>query len=91
MTAAFTAWCPFCGREHDLHSHPQGATPEPLDRSICWGCGNIAVYEDDLSLRRPTPEEEAEHTDNLAVQQALAARRSSLTPSMAMRRLREQS
>jgi hypothetical protein len=49
--------------------------PKPGSISICIYCGHIAVFADDLSLRKPTGEEMREIAGNptiLAIQRARA-------------------
>lgn len=49
--------CPYCGRHHDLHSSRENIKPTPGDISLCIGCSEIAVFTDDLQLRKPTEAE----------------------------------
>jgi hypothetical protein len=52
--------CPMCGRlstaatSVDRSADPR---PTPGDVSLCFGCGEILVYGDDLKLRAPELEE----------------------------------
>jgi len=53
--------CPFCEFPLDGASQVNGDNlPKPRDVSVCYKCGNISVFDDDLNLRRPTPKEERE-------------------------------
>ena len=50
--------CPACGYQVDAVSEVDGnAVPEKGDISICLNCGAIAIFKDDLTLRKPTGEE----------------------------------
>lgn len=84
--------CPWCGRRHDFHSSTDNPLkrPKPGNLSICWGCHQLAVYTEDLGLRRPTPDEATEAAQNPAVQQALAALQTHHTPLQALAFTRQQ-
>jgi len=54
--------CPYCGRENDSHA-PTGNdyhVPEEGNVSICWKCHNIGIFQGDGSVRKVSPEEDAE-------------------------------
>jgi hypothetical protein len=60
-------YCPFCNHLSDGLSQVNGENlPNPGDASICIQYGNVSVFSNDLSLRKPLPEEEsdiqADHT-----------------------------
>lgn len=48
--------CPYCGREnnavHEIHDGQK--PPDEGDYSICWGCGEISIFERNLELRKAT-------------------------------------
>jgi hypothetical protein len=46
--------CPECGDKHETQSIEGGSPPRSGDFSICFNCGEITRYADDLSLRRLT-------------------------------------
>jgi hypothetical protein len=49
--------CPHCLRENDLVTEVvDEGTPDPYPGalSFCIRCGHFAVFQDDLSLRKPT-------------------------------------
>jgi hypothetical protein len=54
-----------CGQENDAASH-RNATPSPGDVSLCWYCGELTVFNEDLTQRVPTEEEMVEIKDNQA-------------------------
>jgi hypothetical protein len=61
--------CPFCMRAHDAASL-YGADvrpPEPGDMAVCLECREVAVFDGDLILRKPTDAElvQAAGTDEL--------------------------
>lgn len=54
--------CINCGRKLPLASQLIGdgdvvSAPEPGNITICFKCGHIMVFADDLSMRAPTDEE----------------------------------
>jgi hypothetical protein len=49
--------CPHCGRYNEAYSGvTTPAGPKPGDVSMCIGCGNWAIFEDD-GMRKPNEEE----------------------------------
>lgn len=53
--------CPYCDTRLAGHEALEAAaTPTPGDYSLCLGCLRLIVYAHDLSLRRPTEQEEEE-------------------------------
>ena len=54
--------CPFCGTYHNAATDTDfgGSMPCPGDIAVCFDCTAVAVYDDDLRLRRPTDAESAE-------------------------------
>lgn len=75
MTASaalpFAAHCPFCGHGADGYTGHRDQ-PKDGDRAVCYYCARVAIYTAH-GLRKPTPEEAAEHfgdpTVSLMVQQ----------------------
>jgi hypothetical protein len=54
--------CPFCQRVTDEQLAVGGAekeTPSPGDATICFYCWEMSVFDQDMSLKKPTPEDEA--------------------------------
>jgi hypothetical protein len=52
--------CPHCGKTIDSASTPDRGSdykPEPGDASLCFGCGEWCMFQDDLTLRKPSEEE----------------------------------
>ena len=50
--------CPTCGRENDAATHlTKDVGPSSGDATICFGCRDILVFAEDLSLRLPTDAE----------------------------------
>ena len=50
--------CPFCGRAvNRTASFFNDTRPSPGDVSICAYCVQISLFDGNLNLRRPTPEE----------------------------------
>jgi len=53
--------CSVCGHDLDGATQINGDNkPKPGDVSICVGCANIAIFDDDLNLRQPDLDEEQE-------------------------------
>lgn len=50
--------CPFC---HEVvgaaTSIARRASPAPGDYGVCWNCGNLLAYHDDLTVRESTVRE----------------------------------
>ena len=53
--------CRVCGYRVDMATAVDAPRVDPGDISICFRCGHIAVFAEDLSLRGLTPEERAEY------------------------------
>jgi hypothetical protein len=68
--------CLKCGYKFEAASgaYDNAITPEEGDISVCLNCGAALVFNKDLSLRYPTPEEKAEITMNKEVLQAQIVR-----------------
>lgn len=85
--------CPWCGRENDTHA---GATPdaqpEPGAVSLCWLCGNLAMYDRSplgpLTMRRPTDVEMRDILADDSVRAALAAHSGGGAPSRVIENFR---
>ena len=53
--------CPYCGHFQDLATAAEdGGRPRSGDISICFKCGELAVFYDDKRIRKPTHKELAE-------------------------------
>lgn len=52
--------CPYCNHLMDAISQIDGdSLPNPGDASICIKCINISIFDENLNLRKPFPEEDA--------------------------------
>lgn len=65
----FVTICPACGYRNDAQGTFEGDfTPSDGDYSVCMQCACVSLYTvtDDgvFSVRRPTPDEEAEMSEN---------------------------
>ena len=50
--------CPSCGAINDAATDPTGkAAPKPGDISLCFRCGHLCAFADDLTLRALTDAE----------------------------------
>lgn len=69
------AQCPSCGKIVDRATVVGSrGRPKPGDATVCIGCGEVALFGDDLQLRRPTTKEVAELKADFriaAIQEAL--------------------
>lgn len=54
-----------CGADNDAASH-HNATPSPGDVSLCWYCGELTVFNEDLTQHIPSEEEMDEIKSNPA-------------------------
>jgi hypothetical protein len=52
--------CPYCGYTTNCATGLDGHIPKELDISVCIKCFSIALFNKDLSLRKPEPEEFAD-------------------------------
>jgi hypothetical protein len=55
--------CPFCGHQLDaVTAGPENpdATPLPGDLTVCIQCAGLLVFDDQMKVRPPTSEEQAE-------------------------------
>lgn len=51
--------CPFCGHKHDIQLEVTGNSgPQAEDATMCTTCMSIAIFDTDMSLRKPTPDEQ---------------------------------
>ena len=57
ITASSCPWCYAFVDGASIITNDEKAVPVGGDVSICLYCAHIGVYEDDLSIRKPTPEE----------------------------------
>jgi hypothetical protein len=56
--------CPHCDKQMDrLRSLQDGQGPSPGDSTICMYCARCSIFCEDLTLRKPTKEEDAEIAD----------------------------
>lgn len=77
MTHMKPTICPACGRTNPLVGEQGGdAWPSEGDVSICWGCGELAIFDSEChgGLRRPTVREHAEIIADPTIRHALMAR-----------------
>lgn len=56
--------CPGCKRSLDFSFGPGVAPVRPGEMCLCFYCGHLGVYADDLSVRDPTDEEIVEVAGN---------------------------
>jgi hypothetical protein len=49
--------CPSCGSELNAATGPAGLPPDPGDISVCYDCGEILTFNDDLTSRKLTARE----------------------------------
>lgn len=82
--------CPFCGKLNNRH-HCAGEpkAPEAGDVGICWGCRAWFVFDSPTTIRRPTPDEQAEIDADPRVQLAAGVARESYLPTEAVKLTRE--
>jgi hypothetical protein len=67
--------CLKCGYLYESATHmTEEARPNEGDISICLNCGAVAIFNKDLSLRCPTPDEQSVITMNSEVTQLQIAR-----------------
>lgn len=52
--------CELCGDVNDMTSHAD-KSPEEGNLSICWNCGMLTIFQEDLTQRKLTPEELEEY------------------------------
>jgi hypothetical protein len=69
--------CAYCGKVNDLHMEVSKSTkvpsyePTPGAASICATCHLISIFTDELTLRKPTTEEQDLLNNDEGVQQVL--------------------
>lgn len=56
--------CPTCGDRNNAASNMEGYTPHAGAVSICINCGEITVFNEDLTQRIPTEEEMVDIKEN---------------------------
>lgn len=74
--------CPHCGQRNEMHSSPDRAVPGTGCVSMCWACRNFGIFVEvagALTVRRCTPQEEAEVRALPQARAALAAAAESYT------------
>lgn len=82
--------CPYCGRENDSHA-PTGndyEVPEEGNVSICWKCHGLGIFQGDGTVRRVSPEEDAELRAAPEIRDVLMVLKKSHTPLAAADLLR---
>lgn len=81
--------CPFCGRNNDANAATgdNPAPPQPGDVSICWGCHGVGVFTGS-HIRKPTPEEEIEFSNDPDIADVLMVVKKSVAPREAVDLLR---
>ena len=69
------AKCVHCGGLVDGYADVEfkGNDPSPGDPAVCIHCGGVQVFDDDLSFRKPRPDEECEIFTDDAVIRAVRA------------------
>lgn len=80
-----TTDCPYCLRENDSHA-PTGDekdTPEPGDVSICWLCRNIGMFTEEGTVRKISPEEDAEIRKHQSITDTLMVLEKAAGPTQA--------
>jgi len=85
--------CVECGKVNNSATATcYGSKPEKDCLSICWYCGHVAIFNQDLTLREPTTDECLEIHQSAEVRYILALRKRTLdaTQAEAHRRRREQ-
>lgn len=67
-TALHDHTCPYCGTAHDCSTAVANdkLRPSSGDVSICAQCAGLALFDDDLQLRKPTEKEQVELDKALA-------------------------
>ena len=56
--------CPGCGNKLDASSGNDGVPPKAGDASLCWYCGALLLYREDLTLRPMSTLEKVEHLED---------------------------
>ena len=77
--------CPYCGRSNEAHAptDPDQKPPSAGDVSICWKCLGISIFQEDGTVRRTTPEEDADLRTHENIQDALRVMRKAAGPTAA--------
>lgn len=58
MTATKPTPCPSCGKQLDAYTAiKEGKKARPGDITLCWYCGHIMAFADDLTVRNLTDDE----------------------------------
>ena len=75
--------CNFCHYRMDATTDAFGeATPKPGDYSICLNCGKIGVFDENLVVQKPTPEEQDAINKHAQVTHAQMARAMAVTKDL---------
>jgi len=90
-TTELATTCPHCNKFQDQATGKKNTRPRPGDVSICWKCFELGIYEQDLSLRKPSEIELQELLENPSIKEALRVTKNSNRPTEAMKKLESQS
>lgn len=64
--------CPDCGAAVDAATPLDGESiPKEGSAAICLYCSGVAIYDENLSLRQPTPEEQLEIASDVEIIRAI--------------------
>jgi hypothetical protein len=68
--------CPTCGTKVNdatvVFHGASKASPAPGDVTVCIYCAAVSIFDDELCLRRPTPDEQREIARDPRVQKTVA-------------------
>ena len=67
-----------CGMPNDAASHRGRATPRPNDYTVCFYCGHVMAFAEDLTMRALTGKEMIDTAGDqriIAIQHAIRLRR----------------
>jgi hypothetical protein len=67
--------CPWCRKVNEVSTNMlSSGGPRPKDVSLCWACGGLARFDDNLALVPMGLEEQTEYLQSTAYQAYLRAR-----------------
>jgi hypothetical protein len=67
--------CPWCGKHNEFSTNIlNSGGPRPGDVSVCWTCGGLARFTENLAVARMGLEEQAEVLQSRVYQMYLKAR-----------------
>lgn len=77
--------CPYCLRKNDTHAptEPDHVPPSEGDVSICWKCHNLGIFREDGTVRKTSPEEDADLRSHDNIRDALMVMGKAVTPTAA--------